>query len=215
MVRISPVNGWPALLIGRTLVVSDVHIGIEKELWSKGVRATDLSTRTMDYMESLLSEVRPKRIVINGDLRHNIPLFTKRERDDVLKFLELCETFGETLVVKGNHDGGIEEFAGRYVVGIRYEEKGITITHGHAAVEGERFVVGHVHPAFRITHGFASELVKVWMVNDRVTVLPVFSPFLVGQDVKDPSNWKGPIVRREPYFHIVTLEGVHLADVTR
>ena len=208
------VEGWPALLLGKTLVIADVHIGIEKELWQAGIFASNVSELALRKFKKLLEIVEPKKIVINGDLRHNIPTFTKKEAEKVREFVETGETYGKVLVVKGNHDGGIESIIDN-VVGTVYREKGFYITHGHVSIPHRPAIIGHLHPAFPLDLHFRREMIKVWLLSPGVVVLPAFSPFIVGNDVSDPGNWLGPIARREKRFKVFSLDGFFLGEVEK
>ena len=210
--KVRLVEGESAALIGRTLVIADVHIGIEKELWREGVRASGISEKALGSFERLLEKTRPSKIVINGDLKHNIPLFTKREAETVRKFVEAGRDYGEVLVVKGNHDGGIEGIVDG-VVGNYVKIRGIWITHGHVRLEERPVIIGHVHPAYPLDFHFRKEPVKVWLVGEEVLVLPAFSPFIVGNDITDPENWLGPIARRVRRFDVLTPDGYLLGSV--
>ncbi len=208
------VEGEPAVLIGKTLVIADVHIGIEKELWRSGVLASGISEKAVEKFRELLERTRPRKIIINGDLKHNIPVFTRREAERVREFVEVGETYGRVLVVKGNHDGDIEDIIDN-VVGTVTREGGFYITHGHVRLPHRPVIIGHVHPAYPIDLHFKKEPIKVFLLNENVVVLPAFSPFIVGNDVTDPENWLGPIARREDRFHAFTLEGFYLGEVRR
>ncbi len=208
------VEGWPALLIGKTLVIADVHIGIEKELWKEGIYASGISDKTIEKFRELLEVTKPRKIIVNGDLKHNIPVFTKKEEEKVREFVEVGETYGRVVVVKGNHDGDLEKIIDN-VVGTVTREGGFYITHGHVRLSHRPVIIGHVHPAYPIDLHFKKEPVKVWLVNENVVVLPAFSPFIVGNDIANPENWLGPIARREERFHVFTLNGFYIGEVKK
>jgi putative SbcD/Mre11-related phosphoesterase len=208
------VEGWPALLLGRTLVISDVHLGIEKELWREGVRASNISDLALDRFRELLEITKPSKIIIDGDLKHNIPVFTRREAEKVKEFIELGESYGRVLVVKGNHDGGLENIIDNVVGGVVREDK-FYITHGHMNIPHRPVIIGHLHPAFPLETGFRKEPIKVWLMNEEVLVLPAFSPFILGNDITRPENWLGPIARREKQFDVFSLEGHYLGEIKK
>jgi len=201
-------------LIKKTLVIADVHLGIEKELWKEGILVSGLSRMAIERFRELLELTKPKKIIVNGDLRHNIPVFTAKEARAVKDFVELGETYGRVLVVKGNHDGDIEKIIDN-VVGSIHREGKFYITHGHVRLDHRPAIIGHVHPAFPIDLHFKKELTKVWLLNENLIVLPAFSPFITGNDVTNPENWLGPVARRENHFDVLTLDGFYLGSVEK
>ncbi|NPA76857.1 MAG: phosphoesterase, partial [Candidatus Diapherotrites archaeon] len=100
-----PVMGAPAAMAGKTLFIADLHVGIEREYWRAGVRVSGLSRRVRENVEQILDATNPKRIVVVGDLKHNIPDFTLREAEEVRTIAEIISSQGELIIAKGNHDG--------------------------------------------------------------------------------------------------------------
>jgi metallophosphoesterase superfamily enzyme len=60
--------------------------------------------RIRDYVE----KVKPDRIVLLGDIKHNIPRTSWQERQEVPCFLKELASFARVEIVPGNHDGDIE-----------------------------------------------------------------------------------------------------------
>ena len=56
-----------------------------------------------------LKKYKPKKIILLGDIKHNIPSSTIWERRDVKNFLKTIEEFGSVHVIPGNHDGNIKK----------------------------------------------------------------------------------------------------------
>lgn len=205
-------HGKPALIIGKTLVVSDLHIGIEKELWKEGIRVSGVSDRVIKELREILDTVRPKRIILNGDVKHNIPVFTEREKKQVKELVEISETYGKVIIVKGNHDGEIEKIVDVEVAPF-VKEKNFYITHGHMRFDRRPVIIGHVHPAFPIPFPFKKELTKVWLISEDIIVLPAFSPFITGNNVEDRENLLGPVAKTADKYKVLTLDGYVVDEI--
>ncbi|RLG18962.1 hypothetical protein DRN67_03690, partial [Candidatus Micrarchaeota archaeon] len=100
------IHNEPALLIGDSLVIAELHIGYEQKLFPK----TDIffTNRLIARVQGLIKQTKAKRLIINGDLKHSVKGPTPEEGRELAKFFEAIEV--PIAVVKGNHDGGIEKF---------------------------------------------------------------------------------------------------------
>ncbi len=139
------------------LFVADVHVGVESELRGKGIRVPDATPSRVRKLESLVTSVQPDCLVVVGDLKHTVAGVRRGEAKAILRIVErLKELVDEIVVIKGNHDGGIENVlkgTGVRVVGT----KGTVIDdvyaiHGHTLPDPEHLeearlvVMGHEHP---------------------------------------------------------------------
>jgi len=172
----------------------------------------------------VLEKVKPKRIVVVGDLKHNIPDFTRREALEVQGVAELMASQGELLIVKGNHDGDIEKIIPWATVlpaqGAVVDK--ILAIHGHAR-PGEietrvrAVVMGHIHPAVAIRHRFGQNLEKAFLLAEwkglPVLVLPAFSPAITGVDVKNVDNLIGPIAKEFSRTEAFLLDGTYVGRI--
>jgi len=236
---LKPVRDFPAALAGKTLVLADLHIGIEREYWRMGIRVSGLSRKARELVERVLDVTNPKRIVIAGDLKHNIPDFTRKEAQEVQSIFSLLEGQGEVIIIKGNHDGDLEAILPRATIvpgsGIKIGR--IFYFHGHAWPDPEIFeadiaVMGHIHPAITLKHAFWSYTDKCWvftkLVGERLAkryenardlplvVLPAFSPIITGSNVLDESQWIGPIGENKVFeipFDVFLLDGTYVGKM--
>ena len=84
MTEIQPVYGSPALTVDSTLVIADLHIGVESHLRSKGFH---LISRTDDmYDEILLSAGDCNKLVVLGDVKNTVPGSSKQEYTEIPEF---------------------------------------------------------------------------------------------------------------------------------
>ncbi len=221
---VTPVTGMPAAVRGKTLYIADLHIGIEREYWRAGVRVSGLSGKVRERVEQVLDITRPKRIIVAGDLKHNIPDFTQREAEEVRNVAELIQSQGELIIVKGNHDGDLERILQGVTIypGSGLEENGIYVLHGHArpsedAETAKMIVMGHVHPAIAFKHRFGVQMEKVFLFAEwrgvPVLVLPAFSPVITGMDVTNRDNFIGPVAKEFDGAEAFLLDGTYVGRV--
>jgi len=189
----------------KTLYIADLHIGIEREYWRAGVRVSGLSRKTRELLEKILDRTKPKRIIVAGDLKHNIPDFTQREAEDVQRIAELLKSQGELIIIKGNHDGDLEKILPNTPIypGSGLEENGVYVLHGHArpaedAKNAKMIVMGHIHPAVACVP---------------LLVLPAFSPIITGVDVSKQENMIGPIAKEFGRAEAFLLDGTYVGRV--
>ena len=164
----------------KVFVISDLHIGYEAALNANGIfipliQFRDLSRR-LEHV--LLSLPRLKKIVINGDLKHEFIHISEQEWRETLQLLDLLSQYcKEIILVKGNHDitlGPIAVKRNLFVVE-NFELGKTLIVHGDIAqgdiaqddiVQGnivpkvlaaknmlnkfDTIIIGHEHPAVTI-----------------------------------------------------------------
>ncbi|QDA30648.1 metallophosphoesterase [Thermococcus indicus] len=174
-----------AVLLGRDLVIADLHIGFETSLAREGNYVPNLLEQLIRKVLAVVRSERPKRLIIDGDLKHSFVPF-RQEREELGRFFDALEgEVDEIIVVRGNHDPGIlwlRERGVEIVEGL--EVGGWTLVHGHRLEEGERFIIGHEHPAIRLRDEVgASVKVPAFLWGERLIVLPAFSPWAYGNDV--------------------------------
>ncbi len=186
MALVEPVIGNAAALANlgeeRALVIADFHAGIEQALrYENGVEVASRAESRRERVHLLLAESNADRLVILGDFMHSIGGPGGAERGEIEVFLESLSV--PVVVVKGNHDGGIEEIVEDACSprtpgevpevtvgsgsGCRIGDVGFC--HGHSwpapEVLGASVVcVGHEHPQVRLTDEVGgSRTERVWL----------------------------------------------------
>ncbi|MCA6214527.1 metallophosphoesterase [Thermococcus bergensis] len=174
-----------AVKIGNSIIIADLHIGYEESMAKEGIYLPKAFRQMVTSVAALLKEQRPKRLIINGDLKHSfIPL--KREKLELKAFFEeVIPLVEEIVVVRGNHDVGINWIRELGVEVVDELEIGKwKIVHGHKLVEGEKFIIGHEHPAIRLRDEVGALIkVPIFLVGEPLIVLPAFSPWAYGNDI--------------------------------
>jgi putative SbcD/Mre11-related phosphoesterase len=152
------------------LVLSDLHIGFEKEMQSSGYFVPSQTSRMIESIKSL--KKFSNKIIILGDLKHEIALYYKKELADFLSWLS--KTFKEIVIIKGNHDGLIERYAGKFSNIFVMDELLIDdylFFHGHkmpskeAIGQAKTLILGHFHSNYEFKNylGKITKL-KAWNI---------------------------------------------------
>jgi metallophosphoesterase superfamily enzyme len=163
----------------RALVVADYHAGLEEGLRRQGVSVPSHAADRRDSLTTLLDETGAGRAVFLGDLAHAIGDPRGPEREELEDLFEAVSERASTVVVKGNHDGGIEsvvEEGGFEAVsvtptnGIRIGAVGFA--HGHTwpapeVIRAPICCIAHEHPTVRLTDSVGGRRVEpAWLRGD-------------------------------------------------
>ena len=186
MGRVDPIPDEPAAVADlgdeRALVIADYHAGIEQALrYENGVEVPSRAERRREHVHRLLRRARADRLVVLGDFMHSIGGPGGAERGEIEVLLESLPV--PVTIVKGNHDGGIEEVVENARSprtpgsipevtvtdgsGRRLGDVGFVHGHGWPGPEvlGARTVcMGHEHPRVRLTDEVGgSRVERVWL----------------------------------------------------
>lgn len=115
--------------------------------------------KEISMLERIVSSQRARRILVNGDIKHEFSetsYHETREVSDLLFFLE--NNFEEIVLVKGNHDNFIGRITSRHRVRLcdEFETGRFYFLHGHktptdfAKKRGEIVIIGHEHAAIAL-----------------------------------------------------------------
>jgi len=173
-----------SIKLGKNLIISDIHLGLEDTYNIAGNQIPILVEKLIDKIIELQEKTKTKRLIINGDLKHSFSPI--KEEFIVLDyfFKRLGDYFNDFIIIKGNHDTGID-WLSKYGDVLEYKKLyGYTITHGHKKIEGKKFIIGHEHPILKLRDEVGATIrVKTFLVSDNVIVLPAFSPWSYGNDI--------------------------------
>jgi len=143
---------------GSTLLVSDLHLGLEKEMAKKGFRVPSYTVKMVDRIRNLAEARRLERIFVLGDVKHSVGRVEDIDWGVVPWFFEtMLDLFAAVEVVPGNHDGSIKTVLPPRVkvhpsegTVIGQGRTRVGVAHGHAwpseeAIETGNLVIGHSH----------------------------------------------------------------------
>ena len=162
----------PVMLIEKTLVIADLHIGIEYEFRKTGIRIPSQTEKMKERIEKILKETKAKKIILLGDVKHKVPGASFQELREIPDFLEYFSKKTSIEIVPGNHDSGLKEFV---PIGVKIHPssgflfKGLYFNHGHTwpsedLLKATTVIIGHSHPLieFKDELGFRF-LEPVWV----------------------------------------------------
>lgn len=159
-----------------TILISDLHLGLEKEMAKKGFRIPPYSMKIMERVNGIAEKYRANRIIVLGDVKHSIGKVDDIDWSVLPWFFEtLLDIFSSVEVIPGNHDGGIKSILPSRVklhpsegIIIGSDEK-IGVTHGHSWPSQEiiacgRIVMGHSHFRYEMRDRFGARSKEaVWL----------------------------------------------------
>jgi uncharacterized protein len=181
MIELHP-SGAAWLRPERTLILADLHLGFawaqrrRGELWP----LTDAGAR--DRLEALCAALEPERIVLAGDIIH-APGAGPDEEALIHGTLRMLRARAELICVAGNHDRG-QGFEREW------RTDGIRVIHGDALPaapeEDVLLVAGHFHPVMKLRDAAGiKRRHRAFLEGRGLLVLPAFSPFASGCDMRD------------------------------
>ncbi|NYZ79920.1 metallophosphoesterase [Candidatus Micrarchaeota archaeon] len=202
------IRGTPALVIGRKLVIADLHLGFEKHV--KGLNVGNQTKRIADNVKRLLKENCCNELIILGDIKHSVTV--RPDLEDVQAFVSDVKRFATITLVMGNHDGSLQNYLDiRVVDGRGYRDGKYYFMHGHAAPKKEyvncTVISSHIHPVIAFRDNLGGRIVeKIWLIGERLVIMPAFNPLIGGIDVR-----KSTLDVLEKRFDRRTL-GIYLLD---
>ncbi|WP_148704854.1 metallophosphoesterase [Methanosarcina siciliae] len=211
--EITPILEEPALTVTNTetaLVIADIHLGIEWDLYRSGI---NLPSRLDERLSRILGYIEissPDRLVLLGDVKHNVPQVSWQEKDEIPHFLETLAEHAHVDIFPGNHDGGIESlFSGQKDIRVHSARgaviDGVGYFHGHTWPAPELLAASHVitahnHPTVRFTDTFGYSIVEPAWIRTRFNV-ETFKARFGNLDFENRRDWADPEVFIMPAFN--------------
>ena len=185
------------LLIDRTLIISDLHIGYEQALNREGIMVPRFQyKKILERLDEIIKSYDIGRIVVNGDIKHEFGRITRQEWDEALNFIIfLKNNFDEVVLLKGNHDNFTRFIADKTDLRV-YETYSIgdyIIMHGDKIPDDlmtrpeSTIIIGHEHPCIGIRNGERFEKIKCYLKasykKKNLIVMPSFNFVSEGSDI--------------------------------
>jgi putative SbcD/Mre11-related phosphoesterase len=233
----------PALLLeNKILIVADLHIGLEHEIYKSGITIPSQVKKLEERIDKLIKQTKAEHLIFLGDVKHQVPTISWQEYREIPEFLNHFSKI-KVSIVKGNHDGNIERLAPKEVD--IYSPKGFRINgfllnHGQSwpskeDIDAEYLVISHVHPAIEFwTENFRSiepcwlkceidndKLFKKYKIKTNIKqgiVMPAFN-HLIGGMALNSEDFEpiGPLLKNEilkwKKSQVYLLDGTFLGEL--
>lgn len=209
MIDITPLLDSPALVVKNedvSLVVADIHLGIEHDLYYSGFNIPSQIAGRIDRMKAYIAEVDPDRIILLGDIKHNVPRTSYQEADEVPLFLNELAKCAIVEVIPGNHDGGIERLIPKNPDINLHDVRGAAIDgvayfHGHtwpdaSILNHKHWVMSHNHPTIKLTDTVGHTITRQAWIRAKLNKKAVAANYK-----EDEFKWANPEVIIVPSFN--------------
>ncbi len=227
----------PAILHRGALIVGDTHFGMESKLRRKGIFDEQFSARLGSRLRELVIETKAKKLILLGDVKEDITMLDSTTENILSSLSMACQV----VIVKGNHDGGIERCGNAEIVGSGgMVHEGLGLVHGHSWPDDELMgcdylVSGHQHPMVEVSDAFGKvRREAAWLIAPpergallkkypeanpaiRLILMPAFNP-IIGSAIKyDEKERLGPILNNKLFklddALVIRLSGTRLGKL--
>ncbi|MDE1852241.1 MAG: metallophosphoesterase family protein [Thaumarchaeota archaeon] len=195
-----------------TLLISDLHLGLEKELAKKGFRLPAYSVRMVERVKRIAERYGTKRLAVLGDVKHTVGKVEDIDWGVVPWFFDtMLDLFEAVEVVPGNHDGNIKTVLPPRVT--LHPSQGavlgkgrtrIGVAHGHAwpseeAIKTRNLVIGHSHFTYEMRDPLGTRTREsVW-----VTAGYDVAELMEGAGYSSKAKGKGKLTVMPPFNRLV------------
>jgi metallophosphoesterase superfamily enzyme len=211
--EIIPILEEPVLKVRNrevSLVVADIHLGIEWDLYKSGINIPSRMKERLDRIVGYIQANSPDRIILLGDVKHNVPQVSWQEKDEIPSFLETLAEYAHVDLFPGNHDGGIEFLFSRQKDIKVHSARGAVLDgvgyfHGHTwpspeLLAASNVVTAHNHPTVRFTDTFGYSIVEPAWVKTKFKSDVLKSRF-ANVDFENSLQWADPELFIMPAFN--------------
>ena len=196
----------------KTLLVSDLHLGLEKEMAKKGFRLPAYSVKMVERVKRIAETYGAKRLAVLGDVKHTVGKVEDIDWGVIPWFFDtMLDLFEVVEVVPGNHDGNIKTVlpvrvkldpSNGAVLGTGKDRIGVA--HGHAwpseeAIATRNLVIGHSHFTYEMRDALGSRTREsVW-----VTAEYEVAELMEGAGYKSKLRGTGKLTVMPPFNRLV------------
>jgi uncharacterized protein len=200
-------------------VAADLHMGLEHELWLGGVSIPSQTEKILERLLRSLDEIKPDKLLLLGDVKHNVPKTSWQEKRDIPRFLESLSRRIQVEIVLGNHDSDLASIA---PPGVRVRPSSgfilddVGYFHGHTWPDekvlcANLLVAAHLHPVLRLKDPLGHFVTRrIWArmnllpdavkrqygfaCNSEIIIAPAFNDLCGGLPLNEPCDEpRGPI----------------------
>lgn len=195
-----------------TLLISDLHLGLEKEMAKKGFRLPAYSVKMVDRVKGIAERFGTERLVVLGDVKHTVGKVEDIDWGVVPWFFDtMLDIFRGVGVVPGNHDGNIRTVLPQRVA--LHTSQGmvlgsgrgrIGVAHGHAwpsaeAIATRNLVIGHSHFTYEMRDPLGARTREAVWVRAEYDV----AELMEGAGYESTAKGKGELTVMPPFNRLV------------
>lgn len=202
------------------LILSDLHLGFE-EAAAKGLEYSLRGRsgyagvflpriqlkRVVEMLDKAFKLHKPRRVIVNGDLKHAFDRLLKQEKEEIARLVEFIwsNNIDEITVVRGNHDNFLRSVLDEYgillVSSLEASRSRLLITHGHLDVDPssyETILIGHEHPSVRCFAGKNPVFLLIPLsTGGRLVVQPATGPYHPGTTFTwEKEGYLSPLIKK-------------------
>jgi hypothetical protein len=195
-----------------TLLISDLHLGLEKEMAKKGFRLPAYSVKMVGRVKVTAEKYGTRRLAVLGDVKHTVGKVEDIDWGAVPWFFDtMLDLFEAVDVVPGNHDGNIRSVLPQRVT--LHTSQGmvlgkgpgrIGVAHGHAwpseeAIATRNLVIGHSHFTYEMRDSLGSRTREAVWVRAEYDV----AELMEGAGYESGAKGKGRLTVMPPFNRLV------------
>ena len=195
-----------------TLLISDLHLGLEKEMAKKGFRLPAYSVKMVERVKNIAERYGTNRLAVLGDVKHTVGKVEDIDWGVVPWFFDtMIDLFEAVEVVPGNHDGNIKTVLPQKVT--LHTSQGmilgtgrgrIGLAHGHAwpseeAIATRNLVIGHSHFTYEMRDSLGSRTREAVWVRAEYDV----AELMEGAGYESRPKGKGRLTVMPPFNRLV------------
>lgn len=195
-----------------TLLISDLHLGLEKEMAKKGFRLPAYSVKMVARVRDLADRYHATSLAVLGDVKHTVGKVEDIDWGVVPWFFDtMLDLFEAVDVVPGNHDGNIKTVLPPKVrlhpshgVVIGQGRGRIGLAHGHAwpsqeAIATRNLVIGHSHFTYEMKDSLGTRTRESVWVSATYDV----QQLMEGAGYQSKAKGKGKLTVMPPFNRMV------------
>ena len=184
-----------------TAVMADFHLGYEDVMAQKGVFLPKLQyTYILDLLTKIFDKYAPKRVIIDGDLKHEFSRNLPQEWDEIESIIDFFVDRAELIVIRGNHDNFLKGILRRRGIEMynTYTLGKYLFAHGHNNIEipnDKVLIMAHEHPSITLRDEvYATVKIPCFLYSPQIIVLPAVSLYAAGTDISR-NEFMSPILK--------------------
>ncbi|MEM5793417.1 MAG: metallophosphoesterase [Candidatus Aenigmatarchaeota archaeon] len=159
-----------------TLVLGDLHIGLDYRLYKDGIHIPDQLPEMEKNIRKYIKKTGSEKIVILGDIKDEVPGINYPEMREIPEFLEKLSKLVDVNICKGNHDTHLEKIVPKNVKihpSDGFFMDNYFFCHGHTwpskdFLNCDFLITGHIHPVFEFKDNFGYKITKPVWIKSRI-----------------------------------------------